>query len=322
MKSEYDQTVPVVLHRLAHVFGRVVKQHRLEIPRKFGTGYCAGFVFNAHIRMLVLNYELKENLVIENPEKDVAAGMVLFKLQNVIPGPQTVSANNQPTAAPSVLVVTSSVHTDAVIPIHSNTATINIEVDAGYLKSLLNASAQSPVLQSLVQNTQPLLFDQAMYPSLQKIVDEMMAEPVEETFRLFFLRVKAEELICRLLMELEKRDETPVYALNARDIAHIYRVKAQMLEQLDTPPVIAELAVAAGMSPTKLKRVFKQIFGNSIFSYYQAFRMKEAARLLKEEQLSVSEAGYQLGFSNLSHFSRVFEQHTGVKPKRYSTNAR
>ena len=71
------------------------------------------------------------------------------------------------------------------------------------------------------------------------------------------------------------------------------------------------------MSPTKLKRLFKQIFGDSIFSYYQAFRMKEAARLLKE-QFSVSEVGYQLGFTNLSHFSRVFEQHTGLKPKRYS----
>jgi len=28
--------------------------------------------------------------------------------------------------------------------------------------------------------------------------------------------------------------------------------------------------------------------------------------------------GYQLGFTNLSHFSRVFEQHTGKKPKKYS----
>ena len=72
------------------------------------------------------------------------------------------------------------------------------------------------------------------------------------------------------------------------------------------------------MSPTKLKRLFKQIFGNSIFSYYQEFRIKEAARLMKDEKLSVSEVGYQLGFTNLSHFSRVFQAHIGIKPKRYS----
>ena len=68
-----------------------------------------------------------------------------------------------------------------------------------------------------------------------------------------------------------------------------------MLEHLETPPVIKELAVCANMSPSKLKRLFKQIFGNSIFSYYQEFRMNEAARLLKEEKLSVSDVGYQTG---------------------------
>jgi AraC-like DNA-binding protein len=40
--------------------------------------------------------------------------------------------------------------------------------------------------------------------------------------------------------------------------------------------------------------------------------------LLKEEKLSVSDAGYRLGFTNLSHFSRVFEEHIGIKPKKYS----
>jgi transcriptional regulator GlxA family with amidase domain len=83
-------------------------------------------------------------------------------------------------------------------------------------------------------------------------------------------------------------------------------------------PVIKELAVGAGMSPTKLKRLFKQIFGNSIFSYYQASRIKQAAHLLKQENLSVSDVGYELGFTNLSHFSRVFAAHIGMKPKQYS----
>jgi AraC-like DNA-binding protein len=46
--------------------------------------------------------------------------------------------------------------------------------------------------------------------------------------------------------------------------------------------------------------------------------MKEAARLLKEEKLSVSDVGYQLGFTNLSHFSRVFAAYNGMKPKQYS----
>ncbi|QEH41201.1 AraC family transcriptional regulator [Chitinophaga sp. XS-30] len=76
----------------------------------------------------------------------------------------------------------------------------------------------------------------------------------------------------------------------------------------------------SGMSESKLKRLFKQIFGNRIYNYCQCFRMKEAAYLIKEEKLSVSEVGYRLGFSNLSHFSRLFETHIGLKPKKHSVS--
>jgi AraC-like DNA-binding protein len=318
MEKDKQQTEPNVLKGLARLLGTEVKNRRLEIPEKFGKGYCAGFVFNEHIRMLILNYELNENFVVKNPDINAPMRMILFKFQNVIPKTETLSTGMQLKAIPSVLIATSSMNTDVVIPIHTNTVAINIEVDANYLNGLFDLSEKSPVLQSLLQNTQPLLFEQMIYPSLQKIVDEIVTESVDETFELFFLRIKAEELICRLLMELEKRDEKHLYALNIHDIQTIYKVKGQMLEHLETPPVINELAICANMSPSKLKRVFKQIFGNSIFSYYQEFRMKEAARLLKEEKLSVSDVGYQMGFTNLSHFSRVFKEHIGMKPKQYS----
>jgi AraC-like DNA-binding protein len=148
-------------------------------------------------------------------------------------------------------------------------------------------------------------------------VDEILSESVDETFKLFFLRVKSEELICRLLMELEKRNGDRLYDLNVHDIQTLYGLKEQILGHLDKPPVIKELAISAAMSPTKLKRLFKQIFGKSIFNYYQEFRMKEAALLLEKNNMTVSEVGYTLGFINLSHFAKVFEEHIGVKPKKF-----
>lgn len=311
-------TVPNILIRLAHQLGTELTNRRLEIPEKFGKGYCAGFVFNKDIRMIISNYELNEDIDIENPEVNISKRMIFFKFQNIFPKTKTPEAEKQSEVMPSVLIATSRINTDDVISIHSNTATINIEVDANYLNELFDLPEKSPVLQSLLENTQPLLFEQVIYPSLQKIVDEIVNEPVDETFELFFLRIKAEELICRLLMELEKRNEKHIYALNIHDIQTIYKVKEQMLAHLEIPPVITDLAVGANMSPTKLKRLFKQIFGNSIFSYYQEFRMKEAARLLREENMSVSDVGFELGFTNLSHFARVFKEHMGMNPKQYS----
>jgi len=318
METKEQQSVPNILKQLALLLGTKLKNRSVVIPEKFGKGFCSGFVFNNHIRMLISDYELNQDLVIENPDIDTSKKMIFFKFQNIFTETDLVSSGKFILEIPSVLIATSRVNTDDFISIHTNTGTINIEVEANYLKGLFELSEKSPVLQGLLENEQPLLFEQILYPSLQKIVDEIITAKVDEKFELFFLRIKAEELICRLLMELEKRDEKQLYALNSQDIQTIYKVKAKMLEHLETAPVIKELAISAHMSSSKLKRMFRQIFGNSIFSYYQEFRMKEAARLLKEEKLSVSEVGYQLGFTNLSHFSKVFKDHIGMKPKQYS----
>ncbi|MDV3505919.1 AraC family transcriptional regulator [Elizabethkingia anophelis] len=303
-----DITVPKIIELFANLLGTEIENRKLEIPDRFGKGYCRGFVFNEHIRMIISNYELYEDLTIENPDIDTDGKMIFFKFQNVF----------SKSGIPSVMIGTSRLNTDDVISIHSNTATINIEIDAHYLNSLFYSYEKSPILKGLLQNAQPYLFEQVLYSSLQEIVNDIISENTEEVFELFFLRVKAEELICRLLMDLGKRDGKQLYALNVHDIEAIYRIKVLIIEDLGMPPVISELSVIAGMSPTKLKRLFSQIFGNSIFSYYQDLRMKEAAALLREKKYSVSEVGYKLGFTNLGHFSRIFKQHIGMSPKKYA----
>jgi AraC-like DNA-binding protein len=81
------------------------------------------------------------------------------------------------------------------------------------------------------------------------------------------------------------------------------------------------LAAMIGMSETKMKQLFKQTFGDSIYNYFQKVRMEEAAFLLKQGGYSVSQVGFELGFTNLSHFSRLFESHYGTTPKKFSSVA-
>lgn len=319
METSKSIATPNILFKFADLLGTEIKNGRLGIPPKYGQGFCAGFVFNEHIRLLISNYELNEDVVIENPELDTSRQMIFFKFQDVFVEKENELVGSRQARMPSVLIGTSRINTDDFISIHTHTSTVNIEVDAGYLDKVLSFTEKSPLLKGLLQNTQPLLFEQVVFPSLRKVVDEIVCQSVGEVFQLYFLRIKSEELICRLLIELEKRNEKRLYALNKKDMQAIYNIKERLLHDLSVPPQIGDLATAANMSPTKLKTLFRQIFGNTIFRYYQEFRMKEAARLLKDEKLSVSEVGYQLGFSNLSHFSRVFEEHIGMKPKKYRT---
>lgn len=203
------------------------------------------------------------------------------------------------------------------VPKHTIQNSISLSIDAGYLRELIGARINHPLINTVLDNKQPLLFEEFVSVPLLKVVDDIVSVKVPALLRDFYYKLKAQELICQLLISLVRRDEKKVYGLNIADIQILYKVKDQLLENIEKAPTIAELSNFSGMSETKLKRLFNQVFGKSIFQYFQNFRMQKAACLLKDG-LSVSEVGYQLGFSNLGHFTKVFEQVIGVKPKRYS----
>ena len=318
MESNTEQRPPGVLKPFADILGTTVENGRLDIPKQYGKGYASVHIINEHLAMMINNFELNREITFPSRNNDFPSKLILFRFQNIIQATDKTVPKRQINATPSVQIITLGMNTNIMIPGNIRKLEIYIAIDAQYLNSLVQNRQQNRILQAILENTQPLLFEQIVYPSLQAVVNEIISESVDDNFQLFFYKVKAEELICRLLIELVKRDETNVYSLNMNDIQAIYKVKEWMLEHLDKHATIEELAELANMSQSKLKRLFKQIFGNSIFSYFQNYRMQEATRMLKEEKLSVSEVGYQLGFSNLSHFSRIFEEHIGLKPKKYA----
>lgn len=293
--------------------GAEIKNGRIIIPPEYGEGYYMRFDFDTGMSMLISNHSLKQDIVLSLTEAKSFNNLIIFKFDNIIRDRHT-DINE----LPSVKITTQGIRPTQFFPKQKKDRSILITINSTYLRKFAKGHLDSSVLKSIFENKQPLIFEEFVDPNVQRIVDEMDSQKVPDVFLNYFFKLKAEELILNLLMALVNRDDTHLYALNAIDIQAIYKIKEHLLQSLASPPTIKELSVEAGMSESKLKRLFKQVFGKSIFNYYQSFRMQEASRLLKEEKLSVSEVGYQLGFSNLSHFSKVFEEHIGMKPKKYS----
>lgn len=80
-----EQSIPNVLLKFAESLGATLRADRLDVPAAFGNGYCAGYVFNEHIRMLISDYELKEDLIVEQPKELASGELLFFKFQNVFP---------------------------------------------------------------------------------------------------------------------------------------------------------------------------------------------------------------------------------------------
>ncbi len=72
-----------------------------------------------------------------------------------------------------------------------------------------------------------------------------------------------------------------------------------------------------GYTQSYFCRLFKQQFGESFRDYLTMYRISKAKQLLNEGNCSVTQTAEQVGFHNMSYFTRVFQQQTGCLPSHY-----
>lgn len=116
------------------------------------------------------------------------------------------------------------------------------------------------------------------------------------------------ELFLRLAGYWEGRAQAP--SSRAREMA------ACISERLSERVGRRELARRFGLSPERVDCVFKAEFGMTPTQFLHAGRIAKACSLLLDDGLSVKEAASALGFSDESHFSKVFKRLMGMPPSR------
>ena len=94
----------------------------------------------------------------------------------------------------------------------------------------------------------------------------------------------------------------------------IIKAREILIQHIGEPITIKELSRKVAINECYLKKGFKELFGTTIFDFYQSQRMEHAKYLLYEKGLSVTDVSLMLGYSSISHFSTAFKKHTGLKP--------
>lgn len=98
---------------------------------------------------------------------------------------------------------------------------------------------------------------------------------------------------------------------------------AEILENnIINPPGIFDIADLAELNHNKLIKGFKEIYELTPFEYLSKVRLKKAAGLIRQGDLKVTEAAFSVGYSNLSHFARIFKKEFGENPSVYQKRFR
>lgn len=156
----------------------------------------------------------------------------------------------------------------------------------------------------------------------------MMMAPLSDIFacdfrgaaRRAFMRAKSLEILSTLIHTLDNvgmsrsGDEL---RLSPSDFSKLAAARAFMMDDLEKPLSLASLARRVGLNRTKLAQGFKATYGDSVHAYWRDLRLTHARELLKSGEVSVTEAAFSVGYSDISAFTRAFNNKFGLRPKSF-----
>lgn len=118
----------------------------------------------------------------------------------------------------------------------------------------------------------------------------------------------------------DKDSDTPLSCPFLNDVNTLKKIKQAkeiLLQNLTSPPTIADLARQVNIVEYQLKSGFKELYGNTIASYVLAKKMDQARKLFDHQHMQVNEVAYDMGYANPSHFITAFKKQFGLTPKKY-----
>lgn len=152
-----------------------------------------------------------------------------------------------------------------------------------------------------------------MTPDMQLILEAIFANQYTGKTKMMFFRSQITALLSHFFGQLALMHE----ANSATDHHNkLNEVRDILLANLDNPPSLSELSQQIGFNTTKLKKEFKAVFGVPVFKYLHNERLSTAHKLISQQQATVQEAAWQVGYDSLSSFSNAFAKKFGYRPSQ------
>src|SRR5216684_8108837 len=124
-------------------------------------------------------------------------------------------------------------------------------------------------------------------------------------------------LLAARFLEVASGRQRPAPAARARDRRRAVE-SALWIDARSHEPIDLEAAAGeAGLSPFHFLRLFTRILGVTPHQYLVRSRLRRAARLLAEDERSITDVAYDVGFGDLSNFVRTFHRAARVSPREF-----
>jgi len=151
--------------------------------------------------------------------------------------------------------------------------------------------------------------------SIEQIFKELYENNKHE--KMSYCKIKILELLLFLTITDPSKYNRPVKYFNKSQVETVKNIMKYISTNLETHFTLEELSSMFEIPLTSMKSCFKEVYGDSIYTYLKNLRMKKAAGLLIKTDKSITSISSITGYTNTSKFSAAFKKIYGLTPSKY-----
>jgi AraC-like DNA-binding protein len=309
------------LHNLAKFANVPVINNRLLLPENLGTGYVKAIELANGLQVLI--NEAVTNIDVHFYREPATSESYTLRFDEVKNMKTLMVQIEEDQLKEDEQIYSGAFLTNSLLDF-SYTASagtedrcINIYFTAEWLKNHVGISSEDELFKKYLSLKTATLNFEVLNFEYRELMEDIFEIDDNHPMQKVMLQNRIMVLIEKFFRSLYNRigDKNIVGTLNDITLKRMMQVESILTNNLAVPPpTIPDFARIAMMSETKLKNIFKAVYGLSIYEYYQKNRMLRARQLLRSKKYSIKEIGNALGFKNLSNFTIAYKKEFNVLP--------
>jgi AraC-like DNA-binding protein len=321
IQFEYDHTdYHAWLRAFSRKLGVEMHHDTIDIPAAFGEGFIRAVRLPNGLSACISQNTMHTGLLLKRVRKEPCYYILGFdeitipqKLEQVVGGereemrpPVYAGASLSSTLIDNLLIASRG----------CSTRTIKLMFPASWLARYFGIEKEDELLAEYLSYKTRKLTLEPLDLEYRKLMDEAFAVRADDPLYYTILENRMMLMMERFFSRLSANvKEAKFKRLEKSDIYKMMQVESELASDDNAlPPTSLRLAEKHGFSETRLKRLFREIYGFPIYEYYQRCRLERAREILLSGRYSVKEAGMMVGYKSLSNFSKAFRHIYGQLP--------
>lgn len=300
IKIEYNLTSYEDFFRhIAKCLKLKISENTLSFTPDKGTGYIKFVTLMNGLQLLIYDYNPAQEILYHRKKSD--RDFYVLRLDEF--------AGSDGAGKSSVFFGNTSQEWFYMASANTQLRQINIIFNKKWLDEYFSDEEAGGKIGNYLTLKNPFVVYELMDAEYRRLMLEILNIRTEKHFEQMIIQNRTALILERFFSRVYKgiANEKISIKISAEELQNIKKVESELLKDItQQPPAIAQLSRIAAMSPSKLKILFKQVYGSPINQYYQRHRMHRAKAMLVSKKYSVKEVAVELGFGSVSSFNKAF----------------